>query len=92
MLTPQMTGSVAGGANAPIEPAYWHTMNDFLTHAALVTLSVTVTGLLIAAVIHFAVVGLLDRADRRSAAHAAPGESGQRERPFRPFSREASSR
>ena len=58
MLTSQMSGFIAGAATARIEPAYWHTVNEFLSHAALVTLSVTVTGLLIAALIHFAVVGL----------------------------------
>lgn len=92
MLTSQMTGFITEGATAPIEPAYWQTMTEFLAHAALVTLSVTATALLIAGVIHLAVVGFLDRADRRSAAHAAPDELGQRELPLRPFSREASSR
>jgi len=92
MLTSQLTGFVAGGATAPIEPTYWNTMNEFLAHAALVTLGVTVTGLLIAGVIHLAVVGLLDRADRRPAAHGVPDEAGQHARSLRPLPGEGSSR
>ena len=84
MLTSQLTGFVAGRSTAPIEPTYWNTLNEFLAHAALITLSVTVTGLLIAGVIHLAMVGFLDRADRRSVGPAVPSEPGKHERPIQP--------
>ena len=61
MTTSYLIRLVADSAAAPIPRADWSALSEFLGVAALVTLSVTATALLIAGVIRLAVEGSGDR-------------------------------